>query len=338
MADLAKYVRIYDPSPQDDTVNKREAAIKDAVAQLRKITTVTELVGLGAAIAEAFSKGACPDPLGSTVASAIKKHASAFVREERELEVAVVSVVAIMELLEGPESANYATTKDFIAATLWSALAFQKPIKDTKFEELRQELLSIVSDRCLNRASTSRKRSNPPKEIPTAPEGDVSQLGKSFAVATQAVSALQTNALLDREELDILWWALGGRSPTTELSYDEIDPAIRGTVRGVELGILLRRVPAQSHRSLALSNVPQVEAQTLSELVAKLEPVRDKLVSKIPARETIQANVVAFPLLNAIITGKAKSGGVAKSGDEWCGRAVLEAGLASLCETPIPRI
>jgi len=53
MADLAKYVRIYDPSPQDDTVNKREAAIKDAVAQLRKITTVTELVGLGAAIAEA---------------------------------------------------------------------------------------------------------------------------------------------------------------------------------------------------------------------------------------------------------------------------------------------
>lgn len=337
MADLAKYVRIYDPSPLDDTVTKRQLAIKDVVGQLNKTRNVSELVNLGASMAAAFSTGSAPDPLGEIVGSAIKKHASAFVPEERELEVTVIAAVAMITVLAGPETANNVVAKDIIAASLWSALSYQVPVEDPKLEQLRDDLLNGARERCLQRAEASRKRSIPPKEIPSAPDGDITQIGKSLAVATTVVEALQVNAALDREELDVLWWALGGRSPILNRSYDSLTPSSRGVVRGVELGILLRRVPSQSHRNLALSGVPPVDAKTAAALLAELADVRQTLLSKIPARSTIEANPSAFPLLTAVIGGNIAEG-IAHSGDEWSARAVLEAGLASVCETPSPRI
>lgn len=338
MADLAKYVRIYDPSPEDDTVNKRQAAIKDAVVQLRKTADAPSLVKLGSAVAEAFATGVTPDPIGSVVATAIKKHASAFVREERELEVAVITAVAAMELLEGPDTGNIISRNDIVAATLWSALAYQSPSSDAKLEQLRQDLLAMASDRCLKRAEAGRKRTAAPKEIPAAPDADVAQMSKSLVAATATLVALQTNASLDREELDVLWWAMGGRSPTVGKFYDILPPAVHGVVRGIELGILLRRLPARAHHSLALSRVPEVEPQTLNALIGELQGVTEALSEKIPARATVEASSAAFPLLKAILSGVAEEDGPAKTGDEWCARALLEAGLASLCQTPDPRL
>lgn len=333
MADLAKYVRIYDAAPGDDLVAKREQAVKDAVTALRKLTTTAVLVELGSAASLSFTNPATPDPLGAKVANAIKSKAPSFIREERELEVSVLAAVAMIDFLEGPENQSSLTVKDFIGAALWSALSFQAPIGNAKHEQLRQDLLGIAQTRSLLRAEASRKRTVP-KESPDFAEGEPAQVAKTLNGVRATVTALETNAVLDREELDILWWALGGRSPILEMAYDSLDAAPRGLVRGIELGVLTRRLPSQSMRSLVLSGVPETVEMTLADLLESVQVVIETLASRIPARDTVAAYPAVFPLLSSIIANEATAGGQAMSGDQWCSRAMLETGLANLCENP----
>lgn len=337
MADLAKYIRIYDPAPDDDLVAKREQAVNSSVTALRKMSSVPMLIALADATARSFVDAATPDPLGEIVANAIKAKSPSFMRNERELEVSVLSGVAVIELLNGTETINANSIKDIIGAALWSALAFQDPIADGKHEELRQELLGIAQSRSLFRAEVARKRLAP-KDVPEFADGDAAELAKSVAAVRNALTTLENNALLDREEIDILWWANGGRSPTLERLYSELDPAASGLVRGVELGILSRRLPSRSMRSLALAKVPQTPEMTLAELIATCHDVVGPLAAKIPAAGTVQAHPAVFPLLSAITANRADAGGRARTADDWCGRAVLETGLASVCEAPNPRL
>lgn len=333
MADLATYIRIYDADPGDEMVAKRETAIKDAIAALKKTTSADGLIGLATAAARSFSEAATPDPLGATVAAAIKSKAPSFVREERELEVSVISAMTISEMLAGPETASMVTIKDVLAATLWSALSFQPASKNVKHEQLRQELLVSARNRALSRGEVSRKRTSP-REVPEFADGNVAETAKSLNVARISINALTNNAVLDREEIDVLWWALSGRSPITGDAYDKIGPQTRGLLRGIELGILMRRLPSQAMRRLALSGVPCLDEISFAELIAGLGDVRDSIVEKLPAQDTIRENAVTFPLLTAILAGIAPKAKVVKSGDEWVSRALLEASLARLCETP----
>lgn len=337
MADLAKYVRIYDAAPDDDLVAKREQAVKDAATALRKATTTPVLVALGSAASLSFTNPVTPDPLGTTVANAIKSKAPSFIREERELEVSVLAAVAMMGLLEGPESQSSVTVKDIIGATLWSALSFQNPIGNAKHEQLRQDILGIAHKRSLSRAEASRKR-RVSKESPDFAEGDPAQVAKTLNGVRATVAVLEANAVLDREEIDILWWALGGRSPILERAYDSLDASPRGLVRGIELGLLTRRLPSQSMRSLALSGVPETVEMTLAELLESSQGIIQALASRIPARDTVVAHPAVFPLLSSIIANETAVGGQAKAGDQWCSRAVLETALASLCEKPNPKL
>ena len=197
---------------------------------------------------------------------------------------------------------HFGQEKAILTATLWSALSFQNPIDDARHEQLRLELLQVARDRTLRRAEISRKRTAP-KEVPELAEGDAGQVAKSLNAAKAAIMALENNAVLDREEIDILWWSMGGRSPLCDMAYDRMAPAARGLVRGVELGILVRRVPSQAMRSLALTGVAESDPMTLAELLDASKDVLDSLKSRIPAPSTIEAHEVVFPLLSAIEYG-----------------------------------
>lgn len=335
MADLAKYIRIYDAAPDDDMVTKREAAIKDAVVALRKAnTTTTALVALSDAAAKSFG-GETPDLLGTVVANAIKSKASSFVAEGRDLEIAVISAIAILEMLEGPDTASNVSIKDILAAAIWSALAFQNPIESPKHEQLRQDLLTTARDRCTHRAEISRKRVTY-KEVPEFTNDNGDGWEKTLVSARTAINALETNSSLDREEINILWWALGGRSQITGQPYNVLQPAARGLVRGLELGSLVRRLPSRSLKNLALTDVPDTPSLTLAELLSAAEDVREQVRAKVPSHSTVTTHPIVFPLLSALLGGNA-SEAEAKSGDQWCNRALLEASLASLCDTPNAR-
>lgn len=336
MADLAKYMRIYDPSPADENVTKRKAAAKEVATQLRKAAGTAELVKLGASIARSFVSGSVPDPLGAAVAEAIQKHAPSFIREERELEVMVIAAASVFEVLEGRDTTSNVSRNDILAAALWSALGDQVALAEPKIEKLRQDLLEFAREWCLRRAEDSRGRRSF-AEIPAAAEDDLGQVAKSLAAATTAIQELQHNAVLDREELDISWWAQGGRSPVLEKAYDGMEPALRGVVRGIELGILMRRLPATAHHSLTLAGVAEVEPLPLATVLERLGDHCEPLAAAIPGRTLVDQCPEVFPLLTAITTGVAQAGSE-MSGDQWAARALLEAGLANLCQTPTAKI
>eukprot|EP00456_Euglypha_rotunda_P040816 TRINITY_DN31598_c0_g1_i3.p1 TRINITY_DN31598_c0_g1~~TRINITY_DN31598_c0_g1_i3.p1 ORF type:complete len:205 (-),score=47.93 TRINITY_DN31598_c0_g1_i3:11-625(-) len=186
MADLAKYMRIYDPSPADESVTKRKAAAKEVATQLRKTAGTAELVKLGASVARSFVSGSVPDPLGTAVAESIQKHAPSFIREERELEVVVIAAAGVFEVLEGRDTTSNVSRNDIIAAALWSALADQAPLAEPKIEQLRQDLLQFARDWCVRRAEDSRARVAI-AEIPAAAEDDLAQVAKSLAEIGRAV-------------------------------------------------------------------------------------------------------------------------------------------------------
>lgn len=336
MADLAKYMRIYDPSPADESVTKRKAAAKEVATQLRKTAGTANLVKLGASIARSFVSGSVPDPLGASVAEAIKKHAPSFIREERELEVVVIAAAGVFEVLEGRDTTATVSRNDILAAALWSALAGQAALAEPKIEQLRQDVLESARDWCLRRAEDSRER-RVFADIPAAGEDDLGQVAKALAAATIAIQTLQHNAILDREELDIGWWAQGGRSPVLHRAYEGLEPSVRGVVRGMELGILMRRLPASAHHSLMLAGVAEVEPLTLSTLLERLGDHREPLAEKIPGRVVVDQCPEVFLLLTALASGAAE-GEAEITGDEWAARALLEAGLANLCQTPAAKI
>ncbi len=337
MADLATYIRIYDAAPDDDMVGKRETAIKDAITALKKTTTAPGLIELASAAARSFSDDTTPDPLGSAVATAIKVKAPSFVREEREMEVSVISALTVAGMLDVAETASIVTIKDIIAATLWSALSFQKPVENVKHEQLRQEILVAARDRVLNRGEVSRKRTAP-REVPEFADGDTAQITKSLNVARTSMTALTNNAALDREEIDVLWWAVSGRSPITSGAYEDVEPPARGLLRAIELGVLMRRLPSKAMRRLALSGVPALGDISFGDLLAAVGNIREHLAEKVPAQDTIRSNPIAFPLLTAVLDGTTATPAISKKGDEWVGRALLETGLARLCETPDPKL
>ncbi|MVZ97907.1 hypothetical protein EUU23_09330 [Sphingorhabdus sp. IMCC26285] len=337
MADLATYIRIYDADPDDDLVGKREAAIKDAISALRKTTTAPNLVEMASAAARSFSEDTTPDPLGAIVATAIKAKAPSFVREEREMEVSVISALAVAGMLDIPETASVVTIKDIVAATLWSALSFQTPITNVKHEQLRQEVMVSARDRTLNRGEVSRKRMVP-REVPEFAEGEIASVEKSVNIARTSITALTNNAVLDREEIDVLWWSVSGRSPITGGAYDEIDPEARGLLRAFELGILMRRLPSQAMRRIVLSGVPALGDISFGDILTSVEKIRDRIVEAVPAHDTIRSNPIAFPLLTAVLDETTKTPAITKKGDEWVSRALLETALARLCETPDPKL
>jgi hypothetical protein len=344
MADVAKYMRIYDPSPTDESVTKRKAAAKEVATQLRKTAGTTDLVKLGASIARSFVSGSVPDPLGASVAEAIKKQSPSFIREERELEVVVIAAAGVFEVLEGRDTTATVSRNDILAGALWSALAGQAALAEPKIEQLRKDVLEFARDWCLRRAEDSRER-RAFADIPAAAEDDLVQVAKALSAATIAIQTLQHNAVLDREELDIGWWAQGGRSPMLHKAYEGLEPSVRGVVRGMELGILMRRLPATAHHSLTLSGVAEVEPLPLSTVLERLGEHREFLAEKIPARAVVDQCPEVFLLLTAIATGTAEGEGEGEgegeaenTGDQWAARALLEAGLANLCQTPAAKV
>lgn len=337
MTDLAKHARIYDPAPEDDTISKRSAAIDKVVAQLKKTTSSDELIGLASAVSEAFSSEAGGGALREMVLSEIQKTASAFIELDNELELSVITIMSVIAFLEGADTATSGERKDLVSAALWSVLGFQGVVSEPKMEALRQELLSHARDRCLNRADEVRQRKHVAKNLQALPDGaDETQLKSAFASLLKGIEALRDNAALDQEELDMAWWSMGGRSPLLEVPYEDLDAKVRGIVRGVELGKLMRQIPSRAHRNLALTHVPTVDAFGPAALSSAFSEHRDTLAAHLPSMPIITNFPTVFPLLTCIISADAVDG-PDLTGDDWSARALLETTIASLCASDTAR-
>ncbi|KQV53302.1 hypothetical protein ASC95_11175 [Pelomonas sp. Root1217] len=334
MINLALHLRITGMQVLDGDVNSRKAAAADLQAKWLKENALATIFQRAHNIATALgTDGDPPHDLAVEVEKAVQDHASAFLSSERPLEVGICAAAAIDAMLEGSRlDSDGWTVVDVLATALWSALSFQTPLLDAKREALRLEVLELVQQRSMEAAEESRERTEVADFGDFAVvDGDDAKTLTAFKRATgSTIKALRRNAALDREELDFMWWTLVARSRLLDRPLSKLVEPVRLVVAGIEAADYLRRLPCDVHRDLVLRHADEDTEATLSVLLAALgddaATVRDSLAEH---DEAILATPGVFPLLSALLTGKAHhhGGDGPRSCSDWGARALLETSL-----------
>ncbi len=334
MADVATHVRIFNADPTDDLVAKRTAVLTPLSSKLVKSKGIAALLGLANDVTEASaSKGKLSEQIAIEVETAIKTASPAFVRAGNDLEVSVILLLSMLEYIRSakPLARGKLSIADVLAAGLWSALTFHPKRQETKFEALREDIIHESLDRVRAVAEAGRKRVNVPDFGIVFKEIEADSLNKAAKVGTDVtVDALRSNASLDREELDILWWVFGDWSEILEHRISVLPAVVAAVTNGFEIARRLRKLPADAHKALALRNVPtDGETLDLSELLKAMGPSREKLAAALSNNDVLTACPIVFPLLSAIANNKATSSGSKEKRAlrDWGARALLETAI-----------
>ena len=325
--DIAKCVRIFEPDPNDDFVTKREAAIKDLQTRLLKTRAMSDMMAVGSGVCGVFRDSpSIPDTLATKIEAAIKKQSASFVKDGRDLEMGVCAAAAVVlsfnsngKVLDDGWSAS-----DILAVALWSALSFLPPCNDPKLDNFRAQAVDAARNHILTTSLETRAR----QEVPALGAfGGEEITTEAFASATApTVNALRINAALDREEIDLLWWVLGGASEIFGRPLQLLSPEAHAVTTGVEIGALMRALPTQSHRNLALRGLEEADPLPLPDLLAALGEDRLVVAASFKDESLIDDAPLVFPLLSALRSGEGSGLGadLPRSLSDWGARALLE--------------
>lgn len=338
MTDIAAHVRIFDPNPSDELVAKRQAAVGDLAEQFKRWGTPANVLSLANDIvAAAAAKGKLAESLVERVETAIKKESLAFISEGQDLQLIVCAMAGVLEALESVTGSATAQIQKpvLLAMGLWSGLSFQKARSERKFELLRRQVLQRAETLVLQTAETSRKRMPvPAASLVITEEEGLQSIEKSWKSGPmKTIDALKFNAALDREEIDILWWATGNWSSLLNDTFSALDPDVAAIASSLELASLLRRLPSESHKHLALRNIAQVSNSSLQEILKNLGDARLLLGAVHAGNPTLEACPNVFPLLTGLKTGVAVDK-TSRSTREWSSRALLESSILRISALP----
>ncbi len=332
MSNIAQHMRITATQVTDQDVDRRIAAVNDLAGTYALLRSPLEILNKAAGIAVSLGGDGTPsDQLGEEVQAAVQPHASSFIYSERPLEVGICSGMAVYSMISSePTGTGASTNADLMAAGLWSALSFQATLSEPKREALRAQVLTAAQSRVTRAAERARMRS----EVPAfgAPGIVVEELEKypaAFKRATTAtIDALRRNAVLDREELDFLWYAMLDHSRLLKKPLRALDEPVRVVAAGIEAAAKLRKLPCDVHHELVVRSVSADAELNLDELMDAIGGDRDLLATPFDPDVLAQAPGV-FPLLRAFSTGSSGIDGAAvrRTASDWGGRALLEAGI-----------
>ncbi|MDH2348149.1 GTPase-associated system all-helical protein GASH [Bradyrhizobium sp. SSUT77] len=347
MTHIATHIRIFASDPSDELVEKRTAAIGEIAGIFKGRREVGELLQTANDLAVAVQQdGKLSAALTGTIEGAIRKTSTAFVAEGHELEMLVCGLSGALQAMSGSAALRHGAVSipDVLSFGLWSALSYQKPRTEPKIEQLRDELLQAAHGHCAAVARDSRQRikvSDPEfKEAPKKKEGepetpfDASAMKEGLKPFKDAIADLRSNAAVDREEIDLLWWVLSDWSSLLgrRFSDENAGDAAAAVASGIEAGRMIRRAPAEAHRHLVLRYVPTGKDLSLIELLTAIGGDRAALAPT--EAETYISNCLAvFPLSNALRTGSASDPRpkIKRPLGDWAARALLESSIAHLC-------
>ena len=324
--DIAKCVRIFEPEPDDDFVTKRTEAIRDLKKWFLKRRNILDLTVLGSGSCQVFSDSpSMPDAIATQVEAAIKKQSAAFVQDDRDLEMGVCAAAAVVQAIESRGKAQDAlSVADVLAVALWSSLSFLPACNAPKLEEFRALAVAAARERILNTSLETRVRHAVPG---FGAFGGAEAASEAFASATApTVDALRLNADLDREEIDLLWWVLGGVSEIFKRPLQALSPEVRAVTTGIEIGARMSALPTQSHRNLVLRGIEEADPLPLPKLLEALGEDRLVVAGSVKDESLIDGAPLIFPLLAAVRSGEGtgRSADVPRRLSEWGARALFE--------------
>lgn len=342
MDDIAEHIRIFEPNPDDDFVTKREAAIKVVATKLGKKRNFNELLALADDVSTAlFDLEVSDSPICDEMVEALKAKSPSFSPIENTLQIAVCAALAVLRLIRGAAPADgRVTTPVFLGFAIWSGLSHRKPIKDQKLENLRGAILDTARELTLESATLARERDEIPElkmpARPAAEEEDTTSADFN-AAAKETIGALKSNAALDREELDLLWWVLGNWSDIAQNKVDTLPELSRAIISGIEVSEMLRRVPGDAHRHLVIRAINEDKEITLKKVLTELGAMKDSLANHFSSESKIAENKAVLPLLNAICADQTGSsfGSEKLKVSDWGSRALVEGALLRMINLPV---
>lgn len=338
MSDIAKHIRIFKTNIDDDFVTKRTAAIKVVEDAFKKPNTVDYPFQLASALIEGTSdpKKLAPE-ITEIVSKALKKQSSAFVADGEELQILTCALIAELEYLSNAvRSKQYQLlTIDIHALTIWNCFSFYSFVSGkNKLQALVDELVKQASNLVLNVSYTSRDRHpvGKPKDI-TGIE-DVAQVGAVVKTFMPIIASLKINAVLDREEIDLLWWLQNGWSEIGDCKFEKLNDVESALFKGIEVSTLLRRMPSTAHRNLVIRSVDSTQQYTAAELFVALTDSREKLSKFLTDKQYLIAYPSVFPLFTMLKSWTDNISGADKkrSLQEWGERALVEGTLLDMAK------
>lgn len=327
MNNLAVHMRISGVTVSDGDVESRKAATTSLATSWGKSNSCTTIVSKVADIAAALGGDGIPSQtLGDEVQAAIQKKSPSFLYEERPLDVSVCAGMAMVSILGNSPGKSSWNVPDVYATALWSALSYQPVLDAERRENLRREVLNTAADFSVASAEKARERHTVPDPADLEITIEGGEVKSNFKDAVEkTVETLRCNAVLDREELDFLWWAQLGHSRLLKKQLSEIDEPTRIVAAGIEGAMILRRPPCEVHREIVLRTLDHDPELDLVELLAALGDNRSAL-SAVIIKANVSSYPTVFPLLHALITGESNGLGASlkRPVSEWGARALIE--------------
>ena len=337
MAEVAKYIKIFNPSPDDTYVSKRVTAINSIETVIKKKTSNNDIVGFANDLIIALEK---PDQVNSAIndvaITALKKSSTSFVPDEEQLQLLTCTLIATLQFLEKAKGYRHTASPEFVlAVALWSGLSFQKPIANMeRLEALRFELLNAAAKMVEDVSLTSRDRKKTELRKPlTVPSANTfaSFIPTVESTYGNLVDAMRTNAHLDREEIDILWWVIGGWSNSCKVQMSTLNPVQTAIIAAYEIGGLLKRFPANAHTHLSCRGIQHTEEYTAIEILEKMDSILSTIIEDINPKHEIKNYSRVFVVCNLLIEGGYPSGTEDKRPiSEWAARMLLELSLLNI--------
>lgn len=335
MSSMAEYARILSTGIDDDWVVKRKQASAKITEWYRGLTTLDALT-VASAMSSAILGTSLPNQFAAKGEATIQEYAPSFLRdgENGDLEILVVMLSAAVDLVGEENPDRGWTGQQALAAGLWSALWFQKPLTQAKLEKLRTDLLKVSRDRVLAVANSSRLRRPIPQVGPVniaqdSPSGQ--KVNTAFARAVQPLlEALMENATLDREELDFAWWLLSDRSDTLDKPFKKFENGARAIITGFDAALRLKKLPADAHRHMVQRNIDDDEEMSLADILKALGSDQAKIASVV--QSPLENLTSVFPLLASIQTGHSTEliAGQKFGAREWAAKSLLESAIYQL--------
>ena len=321
------YTRIFDPVPQDEVVAKHEEAIKELRTRLLKRRKIPELMATVSGLCEVFcDPPSVSDDVAQQVEDAIKKTDGSFLREGRSLELGVCAIAAANQsVASGREAENWEgwSVSDVVAGCVWSAVSFLPNCNGRKLEALRRWTIELARRRFWATGSAARGR----YEVAPAKEfGRVSPSRDAYAAAVGAIRQLEINAILDKEEKDVLRWMMNGMSGIHDKPLQSLSSESRAITAGVEIGAFTPVPPTLFHRSHLLCGLEEKEPLSLAELLGKLGDECVQIAESLIDKSVFRKAPLVFPLMSAICSRDSTGPGadLARPLSEWGSRALLE--------------
>jgi hypothetical protein len=244
-----------------------------------------------------------PEELTREVAAAISAESPAFIADNSRLDLAVCTLLASALVFE-PDGAGWADT----FGTVWFARALASGLDalpqraEARVQGLLAELQRLALSVAEGDVQAAHKRESSHHEIPAQKEGEAADAytKRVLEVLAKTAESLARNAELDREELDALWWAFNARSELLGCAIPDGEPRAIAVASGVELGCLLKCLPAEAHRQLVTRSLPSPHSFVLRDFTTIERAMAARIGSKL-AVATAKKYAAVFPLLWATL-------------------------------------